>query len=267
MSRLARLLPVLAVPVLFAVPAGAAIWLLANVEIGGSSLAEHAITAMSGFGFLLGLSGVILLAYIIAIPANEIVIPTVLMLTVLATGVSGVGEGAGVMILERESHARARGAKPYAAIAGYSTNCDAHSMMQLDETGRSITALIREALRVADLEPTAVDHVSAHGTSTIVNDRTEAKALRSLFGTHVDDVSVTADRLTISVRPKGDFRYTVQFIGEGGSVLAETVDDPAVYRLRTDERYVRARVVDSSGAVAWVQPVFTTPIGSTPDAS
>jgi ferrous iron transport protein B len=83
--------------VLFAAPAGALIWLLSNIEVGGASLALRAIGALEPFGTLVGLSGVIILAYVIAIPANEIVIPTVLMLTVLVTGISGVGEGAGVM--------------------------------------------------------------------------------------------------------------------------------------------------------------------------
>ena len=59
-------------------------------------MASWLIQSLDGFGFLLGLNGVILVAYIVAIPANEIVIPTILMLTVLVTGVSG-GEGAGVM--------------------------------------------------------------------------------------------------------------------------------------------------------------------------
>jgi ferrous iron transport protein B len=81
----------------FAVPAGAVIWLVANIDIGSMSIAEHVINFLDPFGLLIGLNGVILLAYVIAIPANEIVIPTVLMLTVLVTGMSGVGQGAGVM--------------------------------------------------------------------------------------------------------------------------------------------------------------------------
>ena len=79
------------------VPAGAVIWLTANIQIGGVSLAEAMIHALNPLGVLIGLNGVILVAYLFAIPANEIVIPTVLMLTVLVTGVSGVGSGAGVM--------------------------------------------------------------------------------------------------------------------------------------------------------------------------
>jgi ferrous iron transport protein B len=89
-SVIDRTLIVLWRAVVFALPAGAVIWLLANVTV-------------HPFGLLLGLSGVILLAYVIAIPANEIVIPTILMLTVLVTGTQGVGAGTGVMFeLESE---------------------------------------------------------------------------------------------------------------------------------------------------------------------
>lgn len=83
--------------VVFAAPAGAVIWVVSNVSVGGTSLAAWAVRGLDPVGFLLGLNGVILLAYVVAIPANEIVIPTVLMLTVLTANVLGVGSGAGVM--------------------------------------------------------------------------------------------------------------------------------------------------------------------------
>jgi ferrous iron transport protein B len=83
--------------IVFAAPAGAVIWLVSNVHIGDLSMAEHFINWSDPFGLLIGLNGVILLAYIIAIPANEIVIPTVLMMTVLSAKLAGVGDGAGVM--------------------------------------------------------------------------------------------------------------------------------------------------------------------------
>ena len=82
----------------FAGPAGAIIWLFANVTLSGASLAEHMIGFLDPFGLLLGLNGVILVAYIVAIPANEIVVPTILMLTLLVGGLTGVGAGAGVMV-------------------------------------------------------------------------------------------------------------------------------------------------------------------------
>ncbi len=96
-SLIDRTIYVLWRAIVFAAPAGAVIWLVANIHIGGPSIAEWMIQWMNPFGLLLGLNGVILLAYIVAIPANEIVIPTILMLTVLTAGVSGAGEGAGVM--------------------------------------------------------------------------------------------------------------------------------------------------------------------------
>ncbi|MCA9898953.1 MAG: ferrous iron transporter B [Anaerolineales bacterium] len=95
-SVIDRTLIVLWRAVTFALPAGAVIWLSANITIGGVSIAEHLVTFLNPAGLLLGLNGVILVAYIVAIPANEIVIPTVLMLTVLVTGANG-GAGAGVM--------------------------------------------------------------------------------------------------------------------------------------------------------------------------
>lgn len=83
--------------VVFAVPAGAVIWLISNIDIGGTNIASHMISAMDPFGVFLGLNGIILLAYIVAIPANEIVIPTILMLTVMSLGVDSMGAGTGVM--------------------------------------------------------------------------------------------------------------------------------------------------------------------------
>ena len=99
-SVIDRTLIILWRAVLFAIPAGALIWLLSNISVGGVSLAEHGIGLLNPFGILLGLNGVILLAYVIAIPANEIVIPTVLMLTVLTLGDPDLGMGAGVMFEE-----------------------------------------------------------------------------------------------------------------------------------------------------------------------
>jgi len=95
-SLIDRTLIVLWRAIVFAAPAGAVIWLISNIYVGDVSIAVWLINSFDGFGWLLGLNGVILLAYIVAIPANEIVIPTILMLTVMATGISG-GEGAGVM--------------------------------------------------------------------------------------------------------------------------------------------------------------------------
>ena len=97
-SLIDRTLFVLWRAIVFAVPAGAVIWLIANIHIGDASIAWWMVHGLDPMAWVLGLTGVILVAYIVAIPANEIVIPTILMLTVHVTGLSGVGEaGAGVM--------------------------------------------------------------------------------------------------------------------------------------------------------------------------
>lgn len=96
-SLIDRTLIVLWRAVVFAAPAGAVIWLIGNVTVGGDSVAQHLVRNLDPVAILLGLNGVILLAYVVAIPANEIVIPTVLMLTVLTGGVPDAGAGAGVM--------------------------------------------------------------------------------------------------------------------------------------------------------------------------
>jgi len=96
-SLIDRTLYVLWRAVVFALPAGAVIWLVSNIPFGDASLAAAIVAWLQPFGVVLGLSGVILLAYVVAIPANEIVVPTILMLTVLVTGVPDVGAGAGVM--------------------------------------------------------------------------------------------------------------------------------------------------------------------------
>ena len=108
-SIIDRTLIVLWRAVVFAMPAGAVIWLVSNVNVGGVSAAEWAVTWLNPLGILIGLNGVILLAYVVAIPANEIIIPTVLMLTVAVTPeLAGAGEGTGVMFEADGAEATAR---------------------------------------------------------------------------------------------------------------------------------------------------------------
>ena len=96
-SLIDRTIYVLWRAVVFALPAGAVIWASSNIIVGDSSVAIHLIDYLNPFGLFIGLNGVILLAYIVAIPANEIIIPTILMFTVVSTGLEGAGEGVGVM--------------------------------------------------------------------------------------------------------------------------------------------------------------------------
>ncbi len=103
-SLIDRTLIVLWRAIVFAAPAGIVLWSIANIHIGDTSIAGWLIGALDPIGWVIGLNGVIMVAYIVAIPANEIVIPTILMLTVMTTGITGVGEqGAGVMFETSEN--------------------------------------------------------------------------------------------------------------------------------------------------------------------
>jgi len=96
-SMIDRTLIVLWRAVVMAAPAGAVIWLVSNIYIGDASIAAHLVEFLNPLGLLLGLNGIILVAYIVAIPANEIVIPTILMLT-LTLGSNIAGAQSGVML-------------------------------------------------------------------------------------------------------------------------------------------------------------------------
>ena len=96
-SFIDRTLIILGRAVMFAIPAGAVIWLISNINIADQSVAVWLINGLDPLGILIGLNGVILLAYVVAIPANEIVIPTIMMLTTLLVGDASIGQGAGVM--------------------------------------------------------------------------------------------------------------------------------------------------------------------------
>jgi 3-oxoacyl-[acyl-carrier-protein] synthase II len=105
-----------------------------------------------------------------------------------------LGEGAGVVVLEAEAHARARGARPLAEVLSYASTSDAHSMMQPAPDGRMVVRAMRLALERAVLTPRQVQHVNAHGTGTPAGDRVEAAALREVFGDGSDAPWVSATK-------------------------------------------------------------------------
>jgi len=86
--------------------------------------------------------------------------------------------------------------------------------------------------------------------------RLEAGEFYASTGVELRDVVITPRRLEVHIDPSGDFKYTTEFIGSGGRVLERTGANPAIFALGDQRGYVRARVTDSGGAKAWVQPVF-----------
>lgn len=92
-----------------------------------------------------------------------------------------MGEGAGILILESEAHARARGAHVYAELAGYGQTGDAHHITEPAPNGEGAQRAMRLALSNSGLALEDVDYINAHGTATVLNDKTETKAIRSVF--------------------------------------------------------------------------------------
>ncbi|MDK0523033.1 beta-ketoacyl-[acyl-carrier-protein] synthase family protein [Streptomyces sp. ML-6] len=95
-----------------------------------------------------------------------------------------VGEGAGLLVMERPEHARARGATVRAHIAGYGAACDAYSAVAPDPGGRGVERALRAALADAGIDARDIGHVNAHGTSTVSNDLIEATMLHRVLGEH-----------------------------------------------------------------------------------
>ncbi len=105
-----------------------------------------------------------------------------------------LGEGAGVLVLETADHARARGARVYATLAGSGTSADAYHVAAPEPSGAGAARAVRAALRCGGLVPTDVVHVNAHATSTPVGDVAEARALRAALGAALDRVTVTSTK-------------------------------------------------------------------------
>jgi 3-oxoacyl-(acyl-carrier-protein) synthase len=105
-----------------------------------------------------------------------------------------MGEGAALLVLERADHARARGARVLAEVAGYGCASDAFRITDEPEDGRGSVAAMRRALTDARCAPADVDYVNAHGTSTRMNDLTEARALHTVLGDRTARVAVSSTK-------------------------------------------------------------------------
>jgi len=105
-----------------------------------------------------------------------------------------MGEGSGVLILESEDHAKARGAKIIAEFAGYGASSDAFHITSPDPTGNGGAAAIKNALKDAGLKPEDIQYYNAHGTSTEINDPTETKMIKIAFGDHAKKLKVSSTK-------------------------------------------------------------------------
>jgi 3-oxoacyl-[acyl-carrier-protein] synthase II len=105
-----------------------------------------------------------------------------------------IAEGGTVLVLESFEHAEARGAHIYAELSGYGTTSDAYHMTAPHPDGLHAARAMSAAIASADLQPTDIDYINAHGSSTVLNDSTECRAIRLALGDHADQVVVSGTK-------------------------------------------------------------------------
>ncbi|MDR3639712.1 MAG: beta-ketoacyl-ACP synthase II [Humidesulfovibrio sp.] len=105
-----------------------------------------------------------------------------------------MGEGCGLLLLESLDHARARGAKILAEVVGCGASGDAYHMTAPPEDGSGAAIAMRKAIEEAGVDPSEVDHINAHGTSTYLNDLCETRAIKTVFGAHAKDIVICGNK-------------------------------------------------------------------------
>jgi len=108
-----------------------------------------------------------------------------------------MGEGAGILVLESEEHAQARGAAILGEVCGYGMTADAYHMTQPDIEGRGAVGSMAQALRTSGLTPDQVGYINAHGTSTFFNDKVETGAIKQVFGDHAAKLKISSTKSMI----------------------------------------------------------------------
>ncbi len=120
-----------------------------------------------------------------------------------------MGEGAGMVVLELLEHAQKRGAKILCELKGYGTSDDAYHISAPDVNGAGAAISMKRALEEADLKITDIDYINAHGTSTVLNDKSETAAIKTVFGEHAYKIPVSSTK-----------SMTGHLLGASGSVEA-----------------------------------------------
>jgi 3-oxoacyl-[acyl-carrier-protein] synthase II len=137
-----------------------------------------------------------------------------------------LGEGAGVLVLERMDLARARGAAILGELAGYGTCCDAYRLTDEDPEGRGAVLAMQRALQSARAGLEAVDYINAHGTSTAMNDRVETVAIKTLFGARAYRIPVSSTKSMVghTVSAAGAIELITTLLALRDQVLPPTIN-------------------------------------------
>jgi 3-oxoacyl-[acyl-carrier-protein] synthase II len=135
-----------------------------------------------------------------------------------------IGEGAGVLVLESLEHALKRNARIYAEIVGYATNTDAYHITAPDPEARMVKKAIRDSLNMAGLKPTDVDYINAHGTSTKLNDKAEAMAIREVFGDYRVPVGSTKSMIGHLIGAAGSIEAVVCALAMENQMIPPTIN-------------------------------------------
>ena len=134
-----------------------------------------------------------------------------------------LGEGAGVLVLEEYEHAKARGAKIYAEMVGYGASCDAYHITSPEESGIGAAHAMMAAIADAGIEPSEIDYINAHGTSTHHNDLFETRAIKTALGDSAKDVKINSTK-----------SMTGHLLGAAGAieaiVLAKSVQEGFIHQ-------------------------------------
>jgi 3-oxoacyl-[acyl-carrier-protein] synthase II len=167
------------------------------------------------------------------------------------------GEGAVVFVVEAAEHARARGVRSYATLAGGSLTTDAFHISHPDPTGRQPRRAMRLALERTGTDPSEVDYLCAHGTATRINDAVETSAIRDVFGAAADDLLVSSPKSMVGhmIGAAGALAVMVSVLAMRDGIVPPTINlehpDPACdldyVPLIAREADVRTAVVNAFG--------------------
>ncbi len=137
-----------------------------------------------------------------------------------------LGEGAGVVILEEQDHARARGAHILAEVVGYGMTADAHHITAPDPTGKGAARAMANAMKEANLAPADVDYINAHGTSTEYNDKFETKAIKDIFGDDAKRLGVSSTKSMIGhlLGAAGGVEFVFSVLAVNEDVMPPTIN-------------------------------------------